>query len=80
MRRWLHWHLGHTLVQVVQEALEVAQEGRTSITIAHRLSTIMEADRILVLERGRVAESGSHSELLAARGIYHGLWHRSTTG
>jgi len=66
--------------QVVQEALEVAQEGRTSITIAHRLSTIMEADRILVLERGRVAESGSHSELLAARGIYHGLWHRSTTG
>ena len=80
MSRWLHRYLGHTLVQVVQEALEVAQEGRTSITIAHRLSTIMEADRILVLERGRVAESGSHSELLAARGIYHGLWHRSTTG
>ena len=48
---------------VVQEALEAAQEDRTSITIAHRLSTIMEADTILVVERGRVAEAGTHAEV-----------------
>ena len=54
--------------KIVQEALEVAQEGRTSITIAHRLSTIMEADRIFVLEKGQVTECGSHGELLAKKG------------
>merc|ERR1712088_175120 len=55
---------------VVQEALEAAQEGRTSITIAHRLSTVRDSDRILVVEAGRVAEQGTHDQLLAARGTY----------
>merc|ERR1711997_71615 len=66
--------------KVVQEALEVAQQGRTSITIAHRLSTIMESDRIFVLEKGQVTECGSHSELLAMKGTYYKLWNKSTTG
>jgi len=64
--------------KIVQDALEAAQEGRTSITIAHRLSTIMEADNIFVIEKGKVAECGTHSELLNRRGIYHRLWNRST--
>ena len=62
---------------MAQEALEVAQQGRTSVTIAHRLSTIMDSDRIFVLERGQVAECGSHAELLARRGAYYNLWNKS---
>jgi len=64
--------------KIVQEALEAAQEGRTSITIAHRLSTIMDVDRIFVIQKGEVAECGTHAELLNSRGIYHKLWNRST--
>ena len=63
--------------KIVQEALETAQIGRTSITIAHRLSTIMNSDRIFVLERGQVVEVGTHSELLSLRGIYYNLWNKS---
>jgi len=65
--------------KVVQEALEAAQEGRTSITIAHRLSTIMGADMIFVIDKGTVAESGTHNELLALNGVYHMLWNKSTS-
>jgi len=54
----------------VQAALEVLMRGRTTIVIAHRLSTIERADRIVVLERGRVAEQGRHAELLARGGLY----------
>jgi ABC-type multidrug transport system fused ATPase/permease subunit len=55
---------------LIQDALETLLEGRTAILIAHRLSTIERADRILVLHRGEVRESGTHAELLARGGIY----------
>ena len=66
------------VAQVVQEALERAQEGRTSIVIAHRLSTIQNADCIVVIQSGRIAEIGTHNELIAKRGIYHRLNTRQT--
>jgi ATP-binding cassette subfamily B protein len=58
----------------VREALSRMVEGRTSIIIAHRLSTIQRADRILVMHKGRVRESGTHQQLLAQRGIYWKLY------
>ena len=59
--------------QVVQEALDLAQQGRTSIVIAHRLSTIENADLIAVIDEGRVVELGRHSELMAQKGLYFSL-------
>jgi len=57
--------------RLVQEALEELMKNRTSIIIAHRLSTIREADQIIVLEKGKIIESGSHQELLAnEEGLY----------
>lgn len=59
---------------VIQEALRKLLEGRTSFVVAHRLSTIAEADRIMVIEDGMIAESGAHEELLAKNGIYRKLY------
>ena len=60
--------------RLVQEALEQLMKGRTSLVIAHRLSTIRDADRILVLDKGVIAESGTHGELIAdGNGLYHSL-------
>ena len=59
---------------LIREALQVVMRGRTTIAIAHRLSTIQSMDCILVLHKGQLRESGTHQELLAARGIYHRLY------
>jgi subfamily B ATP-binding cassette protein MsbA len=58
----------------IQEALETLMKDRTTLVIAHRLSTIENADRIVVIQKGRVVESGSHGELLAANGVYANLY------
>lgn len=60
----------------IQAALRKVSENRTTLVIAHRLSTVVDADEIIVLERGRVAERGTHSELLAEGGIYAAMWNR----
>ncbi|QCI69454.1 ABC transporter ATP-binding protein/permease [Phreatobacter stygius] len=60
----------------IQGALDKVAENRTAIVIAHRLSTIVGADEIIVLDGGRVAERGTHGELLARGGLYAGLWNR----
>jgi ATP-binding cassette subfamily B protein len=67
-------HLDSESEFAVQQALSVALEGRTSLVIAHRLSTVREADQILVIEAGQVAETGTHEELLAAGGLYADLY------
>ncbi len=64
----------------IQGQLDALMEGRTVIAIAHRLSTIARMDRLVVLDRGRIAETGSHRELLAATGVYARLWHRQSGG
>uniref|UniRef100_A0A8C5JJC0 ATP binding cassette subfamily B member 4 n=1 Tax=Junco hyemalis TaxID=40217 RepID=A0A8C5JJC0_JUNHY len=59
--------------KIVQEALDKAREGRTCIVIAHRLSTIQNADKIAVIQNGRVIEQGTHQQLLAEKGAYYSL-------
>lgn len=59
---------------LVQQGIEAMLAGRTSFVIAHRLSTIKNADRIFVIDDGQIKESGSHDELLAAKGAYYKLY------
>jgi len=64
----------------VQEALAAAARGRTTIAVAHRLSTVAQADMIFVLNEGRIVEEGRHQDLVAADGLYAGLWRRQAEG
>lgn len=59
--------------RLVQQALEIAMKGRTTIVIAHRLSTVKQADRIIVMEHGRIIETGNHASLIAQSGLYSQL-------
>ena len=59
---------------MVQKAFEQLTEGKTVLMIAHRLTTVVNADRIYVLQGGRVAESGTHAELLGNKGVYASMW------
>ena len=60
--------------QAIQETLAEVAAQHTTLVIAHRLSTVVDADRILVMSAGRVIESGTHAQLLAAAGVYHDMW------
>ena len=64
----------------IQESLDKMMEGKTVIAIAHRLSTIAAMDRLIVLDKGRIIEEGSHTELLAKRGLYAKLWAHQSGG
>ncbi|MBV6638985.1 MAG: ATP-binding cassette domain-containing protein, partial [Mameliella sp.] len=64
----------------IQEALGRVMEGKTVLAIAHRLSTISSMDRIVVLHEGRIAEQGTHDELLEKKGLYARYWDRQSGG
>ena len=64
----------------IQHAFDMLSRGRTTLIIAHRLSTIRSADRILVIQEGRIAEQGSHEELLTKQGAYARLYHTQNLG
>jgi len=72
-------HLDSESEAAVQRALDSALVGRTSVVIAHRLSTIRNADQILVIADGSVAERGTHDELLASQGLYADLYRTQFT-
>jgi ATP-binding cassette subfamily B multidrug efflux pump len=64
----------------IQDSLKVLMEGKTVIAIAHRLSTIARMDRLVVMDRGRVVETGPHAELIKRGGLYARLWAHQTGG
>ena len=59
---------------IIQKALKQLAQGRTCLIIAHRLSTVTGADRIIVMEKGRIVETGSHKELMVRQGLYYGMF------
>jgi ATP-binding cassette subfamily B protein len=73
-------HLDSESEAAVQQALDAALEGRTSLVIAHRLSTVREADQILVVDDGRIVERGTHDELVSSRGLYAELYRTQFAG
>ena len=64
----------------IQMALDKVMDGKTVLAIAHRLSTIARMDRIVVLDEGKITETGTHDELLASNGLYARFWHRQSGG
>lgn len=64
----------------IQEALDLAMQGKTVLAIAHRLSTIARMDRIIVMDQGRIVEDGTHDSLLQAGGLYARYWNRQSGG
>lgn len=64
----------------IQTDLEKLMEGRTSIIIAHRLSTIMNADKIVVMEKGKIVQAGTHRQLINQKGKYKKLWNLQKGG
>ena len=74
MRRTIKASIDPETEAALQESIRTVTAGRTSIIIAHRLNTIRFADRILVMQHGRVMESGSHTELMARHGVYAQLF------
>jgi ATP-binding cassette subfamily B protein len=62
--------------QDIQSALRKVSKNRTTLVIAHRLSTVVDADEIIVLEAGRIAERGTHEQLLRRKGVYAAMWNR----
>ena len=64
----------------IQEDLAALMSGKTVIAIAHRLSTIAQMDRLVVMDQGRIVETGTHAELIARGGIYARLWQRQSGG
>jgi len=66
--------------RMVQDALQKLQQGRTTLVIAHRLSTIENADRIVVMDAGRIIESGTHTNLMSAHGVYASMYKMGHSG
>jgi len=60
--------------RLVEQAMQTLLQGRSTLIIAHRLSTVQRADRVVVIDRGRIVEEGSHADLLAAEGVYSRLF------